>query len=196
MPGYRTADYQLVILPPEELRQKINQLKKEFGESYQAPVNTGWKPQLSLLRFSQWVMMEERIINRLKTVAMGYHPFLVEIRNFGSFPAHTIFLQVPAREPFRNLVRQLKPFQRLMKMDSEHKPHFIEEPYFTLARRLQPWQYEKGWQEYRQRHFSGRFIADAMLLLRRRKGESRYQIIERFEFQNLPVSTRQGELFG
>jgi len=34
-----------------------------------------------------------------------------------------------------------------------------------------------------------------MLLLKRRQGDRNWQIAERFAFQNLPVSTRQGELF-
>ena len=85
--------------------------------------------------------------------------------------------------------------QRLMKLNDDNKPHFIMEPHLTIARRLQPWQYEKGWLEYSHRHFTGRFIADAMLLLKRQVGEGRYQIAGRFEFQNLPVNTKQGELF-
>jgi hypothetical protein len=59
-----------------------------------------------------------------------------------------------------------------------------------------PWQYEKGWLEYSHKSFTGRFVADAMLLLRRRKGDRAWQIVERMVFQNLPVNTRQGELFG
>jgi hypothetical protein len=35
-----------------------------------------------------------------------------------------------------------------------------------------------------------------MLLLKRPIGELKYQILRRFEFQNLPVTTKQGELFG
>jgi len=64
-----------------------------------------------------------------------------------------------------------------------------------VARKLLPWQYEKGWLEYSHRHFTGRFIADSMLLLKRRMGERAYQIVQRLEFMNLPVSTKQGELF-
>jgi 2'-5' RNA ligase len=88
-----------------------------------------------------------------------------------------------------------------MKLNDENKPHFIMEPHLTIARKLQPWQYEKGWLEYSNRNFSGRFIADSMLLLKRPvadTGEQRvkYQTINRFEFQNMPVTTKQGELFG
>jgi hypothetical protein len=71
----------------------------------------------------------------------------------------------------------------------------MEEPHIAIARKLLPWQYEKGWLEYQHRHFSGKFIADGMLLLKRKEGEKKYQAIQRFEFENLPVNTRQGELF-
>lgn len=69
------------------------------------------------------------------------------------------------------------------------------EPHLTIARKLLPWQYEQGWKEFSHLQFTGRFIADAMLLLRRPVGEMKYQIVRRFEFQNLPVSTVQGDLF-
>jgi 2'-5' RNA ligase len=88
-----------------------------------------------------------------------------------------------------------------MKLNDDKKPHFILEPHLTIARKLLPWQYEKGWLEYSHKHFSGKFIADAMVLLKRPVDESdgkrmKYHIVQRFEFQNMPVTTKQGDLFG
>jgi len=48
--------------------------------------------------------------------------------------------------------------------------------------------------EYSKRIY-GRFIADSMLLLKRPVGEGKYQIAKRLNFKNLPVVTKQGELF-
>ena len=196
IPGYRTNEYSLVLSPHEELWQKILKLKKEFAEKYKAPTAIWGKPHLTLVRFQQIEMMEERIVNRLKTVSMGYHPFKVELRDFGSFPSHSIYINVTSKLPIQNLVKEIRSAQQLMKMDKEHKPHFLDEPHFAIARKLVPWQYEKAWLEYSQRQFTGRFIADAMLLLKRREGDKAYQIVKRFEFMNLPVTTKQGELFG
>ena len=83
-----------------------------------------------------------------------------------------------------------------MKLNEENKPHFMLEPHITIGRKLKPWQYEKGWLEYSHKHFTGRFIADGMLLLKRPSGTHKYQVVQRFEFQNLPVTIKQGELFG
>ena len=194
IPGYRVNEYLLVLTPHEELRNRIMQVRKEFGEKFQT-ANGGGRPHLALVRFTQLQMMEERILNRLKTVAMGYHPFKVEMSNFGSFPTHSIVINVPTKIPVQNLVREIREFQRLMKLDNDNKPHFIDDPYIMVASKLLPWQYEKGWLEYSHRHFTGRFIADSMMLLKRRQGDRAYQIVQRLEFMNLPVSIKQGELF-
>ena len=195
IPGYRLCEYMLVLTPHEELWNRIMKIKKEFSETYKVMHGAFGKPHLALVRFNQYEMMEERITNRLKTVAMGYHPFKVELKDFGSFPSHTIYINVISKMPIQNLVKQIKDAQPLMKINKDNKPHFLEEPNFAIARKLVPWQYEKAWLEYSQRHFTGRFIADSMLLLKRREGQLAYQIVQRFEFQNLPVTTKQGELF-
>jgi 2'-5' RNA ligase len=190
-----TNEYLLILNPHEELRDKVQQVKKDFYNAYQAPSALGGKPHVTMVRFTQLALMEERIVQRLRTIAMGYCPFKVELKDFGSFPSHSIFINVTSKLPIRGLVHEIKDIQRLMKLDKDHKPHFIDEPYLPIARKLLPWQYEKGWLEYSNKSFTGRFIADGMLLLKRREGDMAWQIAERFAFQNLPVATRQGQLF-
>jgi 2'-5' RNA ligase len=195
MPGYRRNEYLLVLNPHQELRNKITSIKKEFYDHYKAPSALGGKPHLTLVKFDQLEMMEDRLVSRLKAIAMGFPPFKVELKDFGSYPSHTIFINVTSKLPIQNLVKEIKQVQRLMKMDNDHKPHFIEEPNMMIARKLVAWQYESAWLEYSHRHFTGRFIADSMLLLKRREGDKAFQIVQRFEFLNLPITTKQGELF-
>jgi 2'-5' RNA ligase len=196
IPGYRVYEYLLVLSPHEELWNRIMKVKEEFSEKYKSDHARWGKPHITLVNFVQYAMMEERIVNRLRTVAMGFPPFKVELKDFGSFPSHTIYIHVTSKLPVQNLVKEIRSDgQRLMKLNDDNKPHFIMEPHLTIARKLLPWQYEKGWLEYSNKHFTGRFIADAMLLLKRPVGEMKYQIAQRFEFQNLPVTTKQGELF-
>ena len=197
LPGYKINEYSLVLNPHEELRNKIMDVKQGFYEKYKAE-NARWgKPYITLVNFQQYEMMEERILNRLNVVAMGYHPIKVELKNFGSFPAHTIYINVTSKLPIQGLVKTIRTeTQQLMKLDNDNKPHFMLEPHLTIARKLKPWQYEQGWLEYSHKHFTGRFIADSMLLLKRPLGEKKYQIAKRLEFQNLPVTTKQGDLFG
>ncbi|HMR91418.1 MAG TPA: 2'-5' RNA ligase family protein [Chitinophagaceae bacterium] len=197
IPGYRVYEYLLVLSPHEELWNKIMKVKDEFATAYDQEQARWGKPHVTLVSFIQYAMMEERLVNRLRTVAMGTTPFKVELKDFGSFPAHTIYINVLSKVPVQTLIKNIRhETQRLMKLNEDNKPHFILEPHLTIARRLQPWQYEKGWQEYSHRSFTGRFIADSVTLLRRPVGELKYQAVRRFAFQNMPVRTKQGELFG
>lgn len=197
MPGYKVYEYQLVLNPHEALRDKILQVKQQFCDKYKNAFAVHSKPYVGLVNFVQYGMLEERLLNRLEIIAMGAAPFKVELKDYGSFPAHTIFINVTSKLPIQHLVKNIRmDAQRLMKLNNENKPHFIMEPYINIARKLLPWQYEQGWKAFSQLHFTGRFIADAMLLLRRPVGEQKYQIVKRLEFQNLPVNTVQGDLFG
>lgn len=196
MPGYRIYEYLLVLSPHEELRNKIMKVKQEFYDVYKANTALSGKPHITLVNFLQYQLMEERLVNRLHTIAMGYPPIKIELKDYGSFPSHTIYINITSKMPIQNLVKEIRAeSQRLMKLNDDNKPHFIMEPHLTVARRLQPWQYEKGWLEYSHKHFTGRFIADSMLLLKRPLGEMKYQIVQRFQFENLPVNIKQGELF-
>ena len=116
------------------------------------------------------------------------------MKNFGSFPSHTIYINILSKVPIVNAVKALRQAQRFMKIDKDNKPHFITEPHLTIARKLLPWQYEKGWLEYEQAHFHGRFIADHALLLKRKAGES-YRPVEKLLFQSIKTEIKQAALF-
>ena len=196
MPGYKLIEYLLVLNPHEELRNKIMGVKKDFSETYKTTTSLYTKPFVTLASFKQLEMVEERIKNKLHVVAMGHKPAKIKLKDYGSFPAHTIYINITSKVPIQTLVKKIRTeTQRFMKFDDDNKPHFIMEPHLTIASKLLPWQYEKGFLEYSHRHFTGRFIADAMLLLKRPIGEKKYEIAGRFEFENLPINTSQGELF-
>lgn len=194
--GYKIYEYLLVLNPNEALRNKVMQVKKQFQETYHSDAAVYSKPHISIARFMQYQLVEERLMNRLNTIAMGFPPTKIELKDYGSLPSHAIYINITSRAPVQALIRKIRTEAgQLMKLNNEHPPYFIMEPQLTIARKLLPWQYEKGWLEYRHKHFTGRFIADAMLLLKRPVGEFKYEIIQRFEFQNLPVTTTQGILF-
>lgn len=193
-PGYRLNEYKLVIPLPDALQQKIAAIRTEFGQHYSYTADQG-RVHVVLVMFSQLEMMEDKIKQRLKTIAMGEPPFKIELKDYGSYPSHSIFVNIPTREPVKKLIRSLKDIQSILRTDKDHKAHFLQEPVITIARKLKPWQYEKAWLEYSHREFTGRFIAEAILLLKRPEGTIPWQIMERMELQNLPVITKQGGLF-
>lgn len=196
MPGYRISEYILILSPHAGLQKKIMRIKREILEKYNNGSLVNRKPVLRLARFFSYQMMEEKIINHFKIAGMGMPPFKVNLKNYGSFPQQTLFVQVDSKIPLQMLMNDIKSAKRLIRSPKK-APYFSNEFNIPLAVNLTPIQFEKMWIEYRQRQFTGNFIADAMLLLKRREGDKNYQIAARFEFQNLPVSVsvRQGELF-
>lgn len=196
LPGYQVNEYKLVLVPHEELIRHIQDVRKIFTDKFSIENSSTSIPQVLLASFKQIHAAEDRILNRLRLVAMANPAFKVELKDFGSFPSHTIFINVTSKVPITNLIKKVKTDgQRLMKLDADNKPYFPTDSHITIGLKLKPWQYEKAWLEYSHKHFTGRFIADHMLLLRRREGEFKYKIAESFKFENMPVDVKQGDLF-
>src|SRR6218665_3932798 len=159
MPGYRVYEYLLVLSPHEALRDKIQKVKQQFYDAYKASSALYGKPHVALVNFLQYEMREERIVNRLGNISMGYHPLKVELKDYGSLPTHSIFINISSKLPIQSLVKTIRAeTQLLMKLNNDNKPHFIMEPNITIGRKLQPWQYEKDCLEYTPRQFTGRVI--------------------------------------
>jgi 2'-5' RNA ligase len=194
LPGYRANEYLVVLLPHEDLRNRINNIKNELAQKYNTPKPKSTKPHLALASFSVWEMMEDKLLQKLHVIAMGFPPFKVELKDYSSFPTHTLFINVQSKLPIMNLVKNLKEARRLMRCPGK-EPFFVETPYIPISRKLSDEQYEIAWKEYSHRHFTASFVADGMLLLKRRAGDRNYQIVQRFEFLNMPVNIKQAELF-
>jgi 2'-5' RNA ligase len=192
---YTVCEYQLVIQPHEDLCDQIYTIKKSFAEKYELPANYSTRPWVTLIRFSRYEMAERAVIRGIRAVAATNVPFKVVLEDYGSFPTHTLYINIKTKEPIVHLIKQLKKLQKLVKQDKDHPPHFITEPYITVATRLLPWQYEKGWLEYSHTHFSGTFMANQLLLLKRETGEKKYQVLQSFKLTDQPVNLYQPILF-
>ena len=193
MPGYRTAEYRLALLPHHDLRKRIMHVREGYAEKYGLAT---WPKAafLTLARFQLYKMNEERLINRLNSITMASRPFKLDIRDFGSWPDHSIFLNIANPGPLKELSASVQEIRSMVKA-GEVKPHFLKEFNFLVAGKLKPWQYEQGWKEYSQKHFSASFIAAEMVLLRQEPSGLKFQVCGHFEFRDLPVGVTQGELF-
>ncbi|MES2429293.1 MAG: 2'-5' RNA ligase family protein [Bacteroidota bacterium] len=197
IPGYKINEYILVLNPHEELRYKIHKVQDQFAKDYESTTALNIKPNIPLVKFFQYEMMESKFLQKINSLALTFKPIKVELKDYSSFPSHTIFIHVSNSSMITKMVKEIrKDSGRLFKLNEDNKPHFFNEPFIPIGIKLLPWQYEKAWNEYSHRHFTGRFIADSMLLLKRPVGDKRYQILSRIEFQNLLIpQTQQGDLF-
>lgn len=199
---FKYNEYLIVLTPNEHTSEQINSLKKEFSEKFKT-VSVYYKAQIIIVKFIQLEIVEERLLSHLKNISVCYKSFLIKLKDYGSFPSHTIFVHIESQLQVRNLVTQLKSVQRLLNLDKENKAHFLDHFYISIATKLLPWQYEKAWIEYSKAHFAGSFMVDGFTILKREvervpdhfQPKGSYRFLKRFQFMNSPVITAQGELF-
>lgn len=194
MPGYRINEYRLVIPLSSDLQEKIYAYRKSLHEKHRISLPFELLPNLTILRCQAFEKTEPRLLERFQEIAMGIKPFKIELENFAAYPSHTIYINVPTRAPFTELVKELKKMRWLMNIHG-HEPHFIAEPHLIMAQQLKPWQFAAMWLECEHSQFSGRFIADHLLLLRRNEKTKSYEAVRKLDLLSLPCSIKQGSLF-
>lgn len=193
---YAISEYLLIIHPNEDISDRISFIKKEFSDVYQKTDAAFGKPHITIANFLQYQMIEPKIITRLHAVAATCSHTKIELNNFGSFPTHTIYVNVTSKIPFQQIVKNIRQHtQQLFKLNNDNKPHYILEPHIPIARKLLPWQYEKAWTEYQYLHFRGTFIANEMQLLKKELNNTKYKTIASFSFLGQTAAVTQGALF-
>lgn len=187
-------EYAIVIQPHEDLEERIKQLRREFNVLFRVE-----KPVISvhipLVYFTQHITMQDKITRRLRMFTMRSKPFRIGLKDFSSLPTHTIYIAGSEKNQYREFVHALKTeSQGLLKMDEQHKPNFIPDPNIPVAVKLLPWQYENGWLQYSNAGFNASFIADNIILLRRKEGELKYFPVQRFNLMNIAAASVQTSL--
>jgi 2'-5' RNA ligase len=191
--SYSFAEYQLILKPHAELSDQIALLKREFSSNYNIPTYKS-SPNLTLVKFSLSEVAEKRLLTQLRSIAMRLPSFKMELRDFGSFPSHTIFIKVQSQEPIKEIQLALREIKSLTNIPDK-RPHFLNDPFFSLAFKLPSIIYDKAWLEYKDRSFSGSFIANKLLLLKKGEGDNYYKFQEELFFGNKRVSVKQADLF-
>lgn len=190
----KPAEYMLALELPGGLLETVNGIKKKFAEKYGAiPGLT--RTQITLVKYMQYEFMEPRTLPRIKNTAGGLPIFTLELQGFGSLPTHTIFIQVLGKILILHTIQALRTMQQLFRINEDMKPWFITEPSITIARKLLPGQYEKAWQFFSHQHFTGRFMADKLCLLKRRAHEASWKPVATFLFEQATTLATQEKLF-
>jgi 2'-5' RNA ligase len=196
IPSFELNEYLLVLTPHEALAKEITSIKKQFAETYNNNNAVHSRVQIMLGKFYHYTATEQRLVSRLNAVMSRISSFSVELEDFGSLPTHTIYLNVKTKNRIHDIVKQIKEAKILLSLSKEHKPFYPEDPYITIARKLVPYQFEKGWLEYSNTHFRGSFMANQLTLLKFDARAERYTQVHKFNFLNQQVDVKQGNLFG
>jgi hypothetical protein len=192
--GHRVNEYRLIIRPSEPVRERLALVKSKMKERYELAAEQLGHSHILLAAFKQYDGFEEKLVRRLQNAAAGLVPFKLSLHNVTSEPTHRIALEVPMHFHMQELIKEIRRHQWIMRIPMQ-QPFVATHPSIILAHTLTPAQYNLMWPRLQQRHFTASFIVDDLLLLRRRRGEKAWQILERLSLQNMPVLASQGVLF-
>ena len=179
----RLNDYRLILDLPPDVRKKVSEIKTAFDLEHRGVVIAGGQPLVYLAAFSQNESAEQQMTDVLYRIALGFMPFKAHLKNFNHIGNNEIFLPFEDEKPVELLIQQLKSADAVFK-----NARYNERPGVSIARGLQPFQFDKSWKAFEHRRFSATFIVEGMLLLKRMEGFSSWQVLRRLEFENMVVS--------
>lgn len=163
----RVWEYLLIVSPPEEIKHSIGKIKQEVGLKYGSSHALHSSVHISLIKFLLVKRYEGNLLTRLFSFCVNTLPFEVTLNNFDVFPRHTLYINVQGNEGLKKLQSGLMVL--LMNLVSVRKRYMKENKkhYMTIARNLNPAQFESVSDEYRSKQINASFRAKNVVVLKR-----------------------------
>ena len=165
----KPKQYFLALVPPDPVYGEALKLKEYFREKYNSKASLNSPPHITLHMPFQWrEEKEQELVNAFTKFRSEVQPFVLQLRNFGSFPPRVIFIDVVQSEELnklqKNLLRFCKRELNLFNADYKNQPFH---PHLTLAfRDLKKSMYAEAWHEFSSKGFDGEFLVDRFQLLK------------------------------
>lgn len=175
-------DYRLILDTPLIIKKKVGVIKTIFDLEYRGTVIAGGNPHIYLSAFTLSENDEDVIAMALEKVALGFMPFKIQLKDFGCLNNSEIFIPLTDGAGIEQLTNKINPI-----INRAFDVHINSLARITIGKNLQPWQFNKSWNMYKNEHFSATFIAKEMLLLKRMDGYKSWQILHRLTFENLAI---------
>ena len=194
--GYDVYEYFLILSLPHLLQEEVIRLREDYHKKFETHHKIKGRPSLALALFLQYETKEEKVVNMLQHVASYFAPLEIKLQNFGSFPTHSIYIAVDDSSAIYSLVKNIRSDAKgLLQVNKETKPMIMLQPHIGIVRKLKPDVFEKSWPGYKASTFNSSFVADEMVMLRRLKHDHKWQLVNRFGFENRTLPSVQGKLF-
>jgi len=167
----KTNLYFIAIIPPEEIREAITEIKKDFADRFKSSKALRVIPHITLkapFKFSEEKHTE--VLRWFSSMNVAVSSFQQELKDFGSFANKrnpVIFVEPAMNQSLKTLQRNvinnfIKEFGKEQVAQNEYKFN----PHMTVAYRdLMYHQYKIAWEEYQSKKFEATFEAGSFHLL-------------------------------
>ncbi len=169
MPKEGTALYFIAIVPPSPIFEQATLLKNHFKEHYQSKASLNSPPHITVHMPFEWKEKREaELVSKLALFSKGKQRIDLQFQNFGCFSPRVIFVNVLESEVLRNFQYELHRFCKAeLNIFNAHYKDLPFHPHMTLAfRDLKKLMFERAWDEFKDKEFSGSFSADHFTLLK------------------------------
>jgi 2'-5' RNA ligase len=174
-------EYMLVVQTGKELANQILETRSGFEKTYQVHSRRMNQPYIKLASFTAKDAMEPTIERWIQRICAGQESFPVMLNNFSGFPTGKLFVRVQYHEPFMRLASGLSVIDDYIKSYGCPSAKIVSHPHVTIANKLPADMYTKAMLDYSQRDFSGSFIVEEVLLLKRKNPNEEFKKINLFK---------------
>jgi 2'-5' RNA ligase len=176
------------ILPPKELSEQIDDLRKELSERFK--IFAALKPPVHITLYRPLNVedsFEANLIKLLKPIGFQHLPFRQDLVNFGSFNIQTLFITAVKSVPLQALQKDVAQVFNGNKIDRrEVKGNTTFHPHITVAYRdIPPDVFPLIWEELKNRKFKRSFTIDHFSLLKH--NGKQWTKLEEFPLQKPPT---------
>ena len=170
--------YLIAILPPPEVAQRIDHIRKECSEKYQ--VFKALKPPVHITLYKPvWIGSDREalLIESMRLVGRGSRSFTLNVENFARFDKRVLYLKALSNPEIVALQHQIATVFRDQSFDKNAKIDQHYHPHFTLAYRdITPDKFDEIWKEYKDRKFSENFSVVQFSILKH--DGKKWQVLE------------------
>lgn len=165
----KSNQYFIAIIPPSPVFEEALQLKEYFRDTYKSKASLNSPPHVTLHMPFRWKeKKEQELIDSLVVFASRHNGFDLRLRNFSCFSPKVIFIDVETSPELTSLQLHLHRYSKeklnLYNATYKEQPFY---PHITLAfRDLKKPNFEKAWEEFKDKEFSADFRVEKLTLLK------------------------------
>lgn len=160
--------YFIALLPPEEIREDVRQLKLEMKKRFDASHALKSPAHITLqMPFRREEEFESEIIETLQNFAVNQSPFALSLNGFDAFPPRVLFIKIEEHPPVQNLHSKLNVVLSNSLSFTEKEIKQQLHPHLTIATRdLHKAAFHAAWDEFKNREFRASFDVNSLFLLK------------------------------
>jgi 2'-5' RNA ligase len=171
--------YFLAIVPPQEIQDRITQLKHEVADKFGSQHALNASPHITLHMPFKWKdKKKDQLMNVLERINEKVTPFEIELKDFGFFEPRVVFVNVVENESLNQLQKFVTSIcKKELKLDNANYKDRPFHPHATIAfRDLKKSKFYEAREYFEAQKFDEKFNVMEMHLLKHDEGK--WNVIE------------------